>query len=54
MNLPMVYVSRDKEYRRISYANPPTEEELNAMAKEGWLLQQILAHEGQFYAYFTR
>ncbi|MGB1287191.1 MAG: hypothetical protein ACPG7F_11700 [Aggregatilineales bacterium] len=54
MQLPMVYVSRDKEYHQLMDEQPPTAEALNTLAKEGWSLLQILWYDEKFYAYLVR
>ena len=53
---PMVYV-HDKtvwQYKVLTRDLVPSEEELNALGKEGWELAAVLTHHGAVHFYFKR
>lgn len=58
--VPMIYVREDLEweYRRVvrnlAKENPPTEEELNALGKDGWEMAAAFSDSPFAYFYFKR
>ena len=57
---PIVYVTEKTVWqykqitRNLSKENPPNEEELNQLGKDGWELVGILNNSGFAYLYFKR